>query len=128
MIPIDINVSEEKKLIETKSNIIALMAQGDEAVYMLFNKGGIKFETQRVLRFPPDYGTTDMVMTDFNHDGKLDIITAYGDNADYSNIRKAYHGIRIHISNGKNSLMRNFFIVSMGFQKCWLNILIKMEI
>ncbi|HZH65832.1 MAG TPA: VCBS repeat-containing protein, partial [Flavisolibacter sp.] len=95
-------------------DIVSLMAQGDESVYILFNRGGLKFDAQRVLRFPPDYGTTDIVLTDFNHDGKVDIITAHGDNADYSNIPKAYHGIRIHINSGSNAFAEKFFYPVYG--------------
>ena len=98
-------------------DIVALMAQGDESVYILFNKGGLKFDAQRVLRFPPDYGTTDMVLTDFNHDGKQDIITVHGDNADYSTIPKAYHGIRLHINNGNNEFTEKFFYPIYGVTK-----------
>jgi len=98
-------------------DIVALMAQGDEAVYILFNRGGLKFESVRVLRFPPDYGTTDMLMTDFNHDGELDIITAHGDNADYSNIPKAHHGIRIHINDGNNKFTEQLFYPIYGVTK-----------
>jgi len=98
-------------------DIVALMTQGDESVYILFNKGGLKFDAQRVLRFPPDYGTTDLVLTDFNHDGKVDIITAHGDNADYSNIPKAYHGIRIHVNSGSNKFAEKFFYPIYGVTK-----------
>jgi mono/diheme cytochrome c family protein len=98
-------------------DIVALMAQGDEAVYILFNRGGLKFSAERVLRFPPDWGTTDMVMTDFNLDGKPDIITAHGDNADYSIIPKAYHGIRIHINKGNNKFTEEFFYPIYGVTK-----------
>ncbi|MBC7508483.1 MAG: VCBS repeat-containing protein [Ferruginibacter sp.] len=98
-------------------DIVALMAQGDESVYILYNRGGLKFDAKRVLHFPPDYGTTDMVLTDFNHDGKVDIITAHGDNADYSNIPKAYHGIRLHINNGNNEFTERFFYPVYGVTK-----------
>lgn len=98
-------------------DIVALMAQGDEAVYILFNKGGLHFEPKKVLRFPPDYGSTDMALVDFNHDGKLDIITAHGDNADYSNIPKAYHGIRIHINHGNNQFTGEYFYPIYGVTK-----------
>ena len=98
-------------------DIVALMAQGDESVYILFNRGGLKFDSHRVLRFPPDFGTTDMVLTDFNHDGKVDIITAHGDNADYSNIPKAYHGIRVHINSGNNKFSEKFFYPVYGVTK-----------
>jgi hypothetical protein len=98
-------------------DIVALLAQGDESVYILFNRGGLKFDAQRVLRFPPDYGTTDIVLKDFDHDGKVDIITAHGDNADYSNIPKAYHGIRIHINSGSNAFAEKFFYPVYGVTK-----------
>jgi hypothetical protein len=57
----------------------------------------------------------------------MDIITAHGDNADYSNIPKAYHGIRIHINSGNNKFAENSFTLFMELPGCWQKILIRME-
>jgi cytochrome c5 len=83
-----------------KKDIVALFAQGDESVYIFYQEDHLQFKAQRVLQYPPNYGTTDMILVDYNHDGLPDIVTVHGDNADYSRILKPYHGIRININQG----------------------------
>ncbi|MBE9583802.1 VCBS repeat-containing protein [Mucilaginibacter sp. JRF] len=97
-----------------KKDIVAMFSQGDESVYVFYQKDKLKFTSSRVLRFPPNYGTTDMVLTDFDRDGKTDIITVHGDNADYSNILKPYHGIRININNGNGKFSEKYFYPIYG--------------
>ncbi|MEO7211334.1 VCBS repeat-containing protein [Mucilaginibacter sp.] len=100
-----------------KKDIIALFSQGDESVYIFYQKENLKFKGKRVLRFPPNYGTTDMALTDYNHDGLTDIITVHGDNADYSNILKSYHGIRLNINQGSDVFKEKFFYPIYGVTK-----------
>jgi hypothetical protein len=97
-----------------KKDIVALVAQGDESVYIFYNKDNIHFEAKRVLRFPPHYGTSDLVLADYNKDGLLDFITAHGDNADYSIMLKNYHGIRIHLNQGDGTFKEAFFYTAYG--------------
>ncbi len=97
-----------------KKDIVALFAQGDESVYIFYQKENLQFSAQRVLRFPPDYGTTDFIIVDYNHDGHPDIVTANGDNADYSDILKKFHGIRININDGHNQFKEEFFYPIYG--------------
>jgi hypothetical protein len=97
-----------------RKDIVALFAQSDESVYIFFQKDNLQFEAKRILRFPPDYGTTDLVLTDFNKDGLMDIVTANGDNADYSIVLKNYHGIRVHINQGNNEFKETFFYPVYG--------------
>jgi hypothetical protein len=97
-----------------KKDIVALLSQADESVYVFYNKGGLSFESKQLLRFPPYYGTTDMLLVDFNKDGALDIITAHGDNADYSIFPKKEHGIRIHLNKGKDLFSEHFFYPLYG--------------
>lgn len=97
-----------------KKDIVAMFSQGDESVYIFYQKGNLNFKAKRVLRFPPDYGTTDMVLVDYNNDGLTDIVTVHGDNADYSNILKAYHGIRLHINQGADVFKEKFFYPIYG--------------
>lgn len=100
-----------------KKDIVALFSQGDESLYIFYNQGNLKFKAKRVLRFPPNYGTTDMVLVDYNHDGYTDILTVHGDNADYSNILKPYHGIRLNLNNGKGEFKMKFFYPIYGVTK-----------
>jgi len=100
-----------------KKDIVAMFAQGDESVYIFYQKDHFKFKAKRVLRFPPDYGTTDMVLVDYNHDGLTDIVTVHGDNADFSPILKPYHGIRININQGNGVFKEKFFYPIYGVTK-----------
>jgi len=97
-----------------KKDIVALFSQGDESVYIFYQKDKLKFKAKRVLRFPPNYGTTDMVLVDYNNDGLTDIVTVHGDNADYSQILKPYHGIRININQGNDVFKEQFFYPIYG--------------
>lgn len=100
-----------------KKDIVAMFAQGDESVYIFYQKNNLKFKGNRVLRFPPNYGTTDMVLVDYNHDGLTDIVTVHGDNADYSNILKEYHGVRLNINQGNGVFKEKFFYPIYGVTK-----------
>ncbi|MBB6109326.1 Repeat domain-containing protein [Mucilaginibacter lappiensis] len=100
-----------------KKDIVAMFSQGDESVWIFYQKDKLKFKAKRVLRFPPNYGTTDMVLVDYNHDGLTDIVTVHGDNADYSNILKAYHGIRLNINQGNGVFQEKFFYPIYGVTK-----------
>jgi hypothetical protein len=100
-----------------KKDIVAVFAQGDESVYIFYQKDNLKFRAKRVLRFPPNYGTTDLYLVDYNHDRLTDIVTVHGDNADFSDILKPYHGIRLHINTGKGTFQEKFFYPIYGATK-----------
>jgi hypothetical protein len=100
-----------------KPDIIALMAQGDEAIFVYYNLGDGKFKEERVLQFPPVYGSNYFQLFDFNKDGFMDILITNGDNADYSIVVKAYHGIRIFLNDGKNHFEEKTFLPVYGAQK-----------
>jgi FG-GAP-like repeat len=100
-----------------KPDIVSLMAQGDEGVFIYYNQGNGKFKEERVLQFPPSYGSNFFDLIDFNKDGFMDIITNNGDNGDYSVILKAYHGIRIFLNDGKNKFTEKIFLPVHGVQK-----------
>ena len=95
-------------------DIIALFAQGDEGIYLFLNKGNGEFETRNLLRFSPVYGSTSFEMIDFNKDGEKDIVYTCGDNADYSNVLKSYHGIYIYINEGNFSFKKTYFFPLHG--------------
>lgn len=99
-----------------RKDITALFAQGDESIWQFIQTDRFEFEAQRILRFPPEYGTSDFIIIDYNKDGKMDIITAHGDNADYSYILKSFHGIRIYLNN-VDRYEENFFYPIYGTTK-----------
>jgi hypothetical protein len=98
-------------------DIWVLFAQGDECIFLYTNKGNGKFEEQRILRFPPMYGSTFFELVDFNKDGFKDIIYTCGDNADYSQVLKPYHGIYIYVNDGKNNFTQQYFYHMNGCYK-----------
>lgn len=85
-----------------KTDIMALMAQGDEGMFIYYNGGNGIFREERILEFSPSHGSNYFELSDMNNDGHQDIIATNGDNGDYPPILKDYHGIRIYLNNGSN--------------------------
>ncbi|WP_428663660.1 FG-GAP repeat domain-containing protein [Runella sp.] len=100
-----------------KLDFFVLMAQGDEKLFIIYNRGGGKYEKQLLLRFPPVYGSSYADLADVNGDGWVDIVYSNGDNADYSLILKPYHGVRIFLNNGKNQFEEKWFFPLHGASK-----------
>ena len=98
-------------------DIMALMAQGDEGIFIYYNTGRGSFREERVLRFLPTYGSNYFELVDFNRDGFQDILASNGDNGDYPPILKHYHGIRIYLNNGRNEFSEKLFLPVHGVGK-----------
>jgi hypothetical protein len=98
-------------------DILALMAQGDEGIFLYTNKGSGKFEEKQILRFPASYGSNFFGLADFNNDGYEDIIVTAGDNGDYPPILKPYHGVRIYINDRSNKYAEAAFLAVNGAYK-----------
>ena len=94
---------------DTKLDLVVLSSQGRENISILYQKENLKFEAEAVIQFHAVYGSSWFELTDFNGDGYQDILTVHGDNADKSYVNKPYHGLRIHLNNGKNSFKEQFF-------------------
>ena len=97
-----------------RPDIIALMGQGDEGIDIYYNRGGGRFERERVLEFHPAYGSSYFELVDFNQDGHLDILYTNGDNGDYYPTLKRYHGVRIFINDGTNAFEERYFFPLNG--------------
>lgn len=98
-------------------DIFALFTQGDEQLTLFINKGNFQFQSQVLLRFPSVYGSTHFEVVDFDKDGKLDILYANGDNSDYSQILKPYHGIRIYRQTADWKFEESWFAPLHGASK-----------
>ncbi|UOY05841.1 VCBS repeat-containing protein [Muricauda sp. SCSIO 64092] len=98
-------------------DIVSLFAQAKEAIYLFLNDGEGKFKTLILKQFPATYGSTHMMVVDYNGDGLMDIIYSHGDNGDYTPLHKPYHGIRIFINKGNNELKEEKFIPVPGIYK-----------
>ncbi len=98
-------------------DVWALFAQGDEGVFLFINKGQGRFEAQRVLRFPPMYGSSYFELADVNKDGHPDIVYTCGDNGDYSPVFKPYHGVYVFLNDGRNNFTQHYFYPINGCYK-----------
>ncbi len=90
-------------------DVIALFGQGDEGIFAYINQGEDKFQEKAVLRFPPSYGSSSMLLMDVDEDGDEDIIYTAGDNADYPPVLKPYHGIYFFTNNGDYQFEQSLF-------------------
>jgi hypothetical protein len=95
-------------------DIWVLMAQGDEGIFLFTNKGQLQFDQQALLRFPSVYGSTGFQLIDYNKDGFQDILYTAGDNADYSQVLKPYHGLYIFLNDGHNNFKQSYFFQMNG--------------
>lgn len=95
-------------------DIMALMAQGDEGVFIYYNLGNNAFKEERILQLPSSYGSNYFELVDFNKDGNPDIIATNGDNGDYPPLLKPYHGIRIYLNDGNNNFKEKTFLPMNG--------------
>jgi hypothetical protein len=91
------------------ADILVLFTQGDEQISLYTNAGNFRFRTNTLLKFSPVYGSSYFDITDFNKDGHWDIVYTNGDNADYSIVKKPYHGVRIFQNDGKNQFTESWF-------------------
>jgi mono/diheme cytochrome c family protein len=99
------------------ANIWTLFSQGDESLYHYTNDGKGNFKEQRVLTFPPAYGSMYFDFFDFNGDGFKDLLYVSGDNGDYSQLPKPYHGIYIYLNDGKDNFKQKYFYPINGCYK-----------
>lgn len=99
-------------------DIMALMAQGEEGIYLFTNKGNGNFDTKAVLQFQAVYGSSYFELVDFNNDGYNDVVYTCGDNADYSTrTLKNFHGVYIFLNDGKYNFSQQYFFPINGCYK-----------
>lgn len=99
---------------DNRPDIVAMLAQGDEGIFVYENRGNGQFTESRLLRLQPSYGSNYFELADFNGDGHTDIIATNGDNGDYPPVLKPYHGVRIYLNNGKNKFVETVFLPVNG--------------
>ncbi len=98
-------------------DIWALFAQGDEGIFHYTNDGKGNFTETELISFPPSYGSSSFDLVDFNGDGHKDIIYTCGDNGDYSQILKPYHGLYIYLNDGNDHFSKKYFYPINGCYK-----------
>ncbi|WP_238750596.1 FG-GAP repeat domain-containing protein [Neolewinella maritima] len=92
-----------------RTDLVSMHAQGDEGIDVFYQSADGRFTRELLLQFSPVWGSSWFELVDFDGDGDEDILTAHGDNADYSNIRKPYHGIRLYENDGANTFTLRYF-------------------
>ncbi len=103
-----------------RPDIIVLMAQAREGIYILHNEGDGNFRETTVAEFPPSWGSSYFEMADFNGDGFPDLLVTNGDNGDLTSLPapyKKYHGVRIFLNDGKNQFKESWFYAMNGAYK-----------
>lgn len=98
-------------------DIVVLFTQGKESIVAFINKGRGNFEEQIWLEFPPVYGSSHFQLVDVTQDGRPDIIYTNGDNGDYSNSLKAYHGVHVFENQGAKGFKKIFSYPLYGATK-----------
>lgn len=95
-------------------DVLGLMAQAREGIYVWSNEGGERFKERALLRFQPAFGVSDFRFEDVNKDGHKDILVVNGDNADLSQIPKNYHGVHVFLNDGENGFEESWFYPMHG--------------
>ncbi|QKZ12131.1 FG-GAP repeat domain-containing protein [Spirosoma sp. KUDC1026] len=99
---------------DNRKDIVALFAQNQESIYIFYQTDNLKFSSKKVLQFEPQYGTSDFILLDYNHDGINDIAVVHGDNADYSYCLKPYHGLHLFLGDKNQAYTDAFFYPIYG--------------
>jgi hypothetical protein len=100
-----------------KPDVIALMGQGREGVFLYRNQGGGTFVEKVLIEQPPVWGYAYFELADFNGDGHLDILTSNGDRGDFECPPRKYHGVRIYLNDGEWNFKEAFFYPLNGAYK-----------
>ncbi|GAB4423641.1 MAG: hypothetical protein OHK0039_40360 [Bacteroidia bacterium] len=97
--------------------LLCLMAQGDEGIFRFDQQPDGTWTPQRLLRFPPVYGSSYFETAWFAGDSLPSLLVTQGDNGDYPPIVKPYHGIRIFRADATGQYHERQFIPLPGATK-----------
>jgi hypothetical protein len=100
-----------------RSDLITLFAQEHETVVAFLNRGGLRFEAQRVYSAPhPNWGSSGIEAVDLDKDGDLDVVMSNGDMFD-DQILKPYHGIQWLENRGTFPFTEHTLVSIPGVQR-----------
>lgn len=97
-----------------RADVLALTAQGDEGVSLFRRTADGGFARERLLRFPPSYGSTSMTLADVDGDGRDDIVYTNGDAGDFPAPARPYHGVRVFVNDGRGGYAERYFLPMPG--------------
>ena len=89
--------------------------QAREGVFLFLGNGKGEFETRAILQRHPSWGHSHLEVADINGDGHTDLLITNGDNGDIEDAPfKPYHGVRIHLNDGKGNFPDEKFFPQPG--------------
>jgi hypothetical protein len=92
-----------------------LVGQAREGVFLFFGDGKGAFEPRAILPQHPSWGHSHLELADINGDQHPDLLITNGDNGDLLEVPvKPYHGIRIHLNDGKGNFLEEKFFAQPG--------------
>ena len=97
---------------DNRLDLLVMTAQQREGVYLMTNLGDGDFEPRAIIEKHPAWGFASFDLADMNGDGLPDLITANGDNGDFTAHLpplKNYHGYRIHLNDGNYNFTESWF-------------------
>lgn len=98
-----------------RPDIVVLMAQAREGIYLFTNTGKGAFSVAPLAEFPSAWGSSGFELVDFDGDGSVDILATNGDNGDlYVAPLKNYHGVRLFLNDGRNRFHEAWFFPLNG--------------
>jgi hypothetical protein len=103
-----------------RPDIVVMMSQSREGVYLLLNQGNGQFTQQAVTEKHPAWGFSHFELVDFDGDGRMDILATNGDNGDrveHVPPFKSYHGIRWYQNDGRGGFAEKLLFPLNGAYK-----------
>lgn len=97
-----------------QTEILGQFSQAKEGVYSFTEKSNGIYGAIQLLSFPSVFGFSDLDTADINGDGFLDLVITNGDNADFSNIPKNFHGLRIYLNDQQGNFTESYFYPIYG--------------
>ena len=96
-------------------DIVGLLAQGRQELFLQLNNGDETFTRQIIDRNVPSWGGNSLQVADFDGDGDTDILVINGDNVAGNHIGmvvpapRPHHGLRVFRNDGNLKFTKTFF-------------------
>ncbi len=77
-------------------DLTVLRAQGREGLDLYINSGSGQLVRHVLWDDPPTHGNVFLELSDFDRDGRPELVVANGDNGDFNSGPRPYHGVRVY--------------------------------